>query len=101
MACYALTHSLIPHSSLPPPSSLLPQGIVACYVHNAAGPLMGQAGALVGIKTDATGETLTKVGGWGGWERREGGRGRGVWVFIHSIITSAAYHVSPCITPTR
>ncbi|KAM3570703.1 hypothetical protein VYU27_007246, partial [Nannochloropsis oceanica] len=37
------------------------QGVVACYVHNAAGPLMGQAGALVGIKTDATGEKLEQV----------------------------------------
>lgn len=34
---------------------------MASYVHNAAGPLMGQAGALVGIRTDATGDKLTQV----------------------------------------
>lgn len=34
---------------------------MASYVHNAAGPLMGQAGALVGIKTDATGDKLAQV----------------------------------------
>lgn len=37
------------------------QGVVASYVHNAAAPLMGQAGALVGIKTDATGDKLEAV----------------------------------------
>jgi elongation factor Ts len=37
------------------------QGVVASYVHNAASPGMGQAGALVGIKTDATGDKLAQV----------------------------------------
>lgn len=37
------------------------QGIVASYVHNAAAPMMGQAGALVGIKTDASGDKLAQV----------------------------------------
>ena len=63
-----------------PPTLHHTQGIVASYVHNAAGPLMGQAGALVGIKTDATGDKLAQVGagGFGGLD------GVGVYVYTMS-----------------
>lgn len=66
LAVPAPTNTLIILSvPLPPPHTphrvAASQGIVACYVHNAAGPLMGQAGALVGIRTDAAGDKLAQV----------------------------------------
>lgn len=39
------------------------QGVIGAYVHNSAAPLMGQAGAAVAIRTDATGDKLTTVEG--------------------------------------